>query len=431
MRHGASLLLLLGARVAHAEIYPFDFAAVPPRKTLEALYNFYILVGDGAARKDAPGGGATPRLRDGSFVEFHDLQLWEDGDKVEDYYGVQVGLVPYADFWTAIDQEHFCCDPKDLAENKCSREQQMVTSADTRLKLHTVIGTDEPRASPRLPVFEAGPYVLIISNCGDRTGMQVKGQVIVRNPNGYLPGSDVRNLQFFRTLSIVYLFLGFLWFCVSLRWYEQLFRIQTCISAVIGLGMLEAWAWYVFYEAWNEGGALPRALLVLAILFSVVKTVLSYLLVLVASMGWGITKPFLEQYVVKRILAVGVAYIVFESVRELVMRFRQAHQFSMLFVLMCVIPVSFLNAFLFWWITVSLSELLLALELRKQTAKLALFRRLWWVLVLAVTVAVGALLYQIFVFSMDIAEHWQEQWVRARPTQSVRMTKIIFSGLSN
>ena len=49
----------------------------------------------------------------------------------------------------------------------------------------------------------------------------------------------------------------------------------------------------------------------------------------------------------------------------------------------------------------------------------------------AVTVAVGALLYQIFVFSMDIAEHWQEQWVRTRPTQSVRMTKIIFSGLSN
>jgi len=107
----------------------------------------------------------------------------------------------------------------------------------------------------------------------------------------------------------------------------------------------------------------------------------------------------------------GVAYIVFVSVRELVMRFRQAHSFSMLFVLMCVIPVSFLNAFLFWWITVSLSELLLALELRKQTAKLVLFRRLWWVLVLAVTVAVGALLYQIFVFSMDIAEHWQEQWV--------------------
>ena len=37
------------------------------------------------------------------------------------------GQVPYADFWTAIDQEHFCCDPKDLAENKCSREQQMVS----------------------------------------------------------------------------------------------------------------------------------------------------------------------------------------------------------------------------------------------------------------------------------------------------------------
>jgi hypothetical protein len=202
-----------------------------------------------------------------------------------------------------------------------------------------------------------------------------------------------------------------LWFLNSMYWWEQLYRIQSCITIVLALGMLEAWAWFVFYSQWNDNGLMPSGLLVLAIFTSVVKTVVSYLLVLVASMGWGITKPFLETYVVKRVMTVGVTYVFFESIRELVMVFRTAHTVSTMFVLLCVIPVSCVNAFLFWWISVSLSELLVTLELRRQTSKLSLFRKLYWTLIFAFAVAIAALMYQIFVYSRDLSEHWKEQWL--------------------
>jgi len=397
------------AVVTWGEIYQFQKEAVPAARTLKALYTFYINVDNekGRGKKNR-----VHKVKDGPYVEFHDLELSNKEEKREpNYRGVQLGIVPYADFWQTIDDTHFCCDEEDVEDDKCRTKNQMIVQS-SRILLHTVRGHEEPQEdAKRFPVTESGPYVLIFSNCGERDDLEVDGSIVVRNPGGYLPASDVKKVTFYQYLSTAYLVLGVLWFLNSMYWWEQIFRIQSCITGVIALSMLEAWAWFVFYSQWNDNGIFPRFLLVMAIFTSVVKTVVSYLLVLVASMGWGITKPFLESFIVKRIVIIGVTYIVFESIRELVMVFRTAHTISGAFVLLCVVPVSFLNAFLFWWITVSLSELLLALELRKQSAKLVLFRKLWWVLVLALVIGVLTLMYQIFVYSRDIADHWEEQWI--------------------
>merc|ERR1711904_767230 len=84
---------------------------------------------------------------------------------------------------------------------------------------------------------------------------------------------DVQKVTFYQYLSSAYLVLGMLWFLNSMYWWEQIFRIQSCITAVIALSMVEAWAWFVFYSQWNDNGIFPRFLLVMAIFASVVKTV--------------------------------------------------------------------------------------------------------------------------------------------------------------
>ena len=38
----------------------------------------------------------------------------------------------------------------------------------------------------------AGRYFLVISNCGDMEGARVTGDIVARNPHGYLPGDEVR-----------------------------------------------------------------------------------------------------------------------------------------------------------------------------------------------------------------------------------------------
>merc|ERR1719296_338987 len=51
------------------------------------------------------------------------------------------------------------------------------------------------------------------------------------------------------------------------------------------------------------------------------------------------------------------------------------------------------------------------LKERRQFEKLALFQKLWWILLFAIGVATCTLLYQIFIFSSDMTKKWQQQWL--------------------
>jgi hypothetical protein len=212
------------------EIYQFQKEAVPAARTLKALYTFYINVdGGGRGKKNR-----VHRTKDGPFVEFHDLELSNKDDQKEtNYRGVQLGIVPYADFWQTIDDTHFCCDEEDVEDDKCRTKNQMIVQS-SRILLHTVRGHEEPQEdAKRFPVTESGPYVLIFSNCGERDDLEVDGSIVVRNPSGYLPASDVKKVTFYQYLSSAYLVLGMLWFLNSMYWWEQIFRIQSCITGVL------------------------------------------------------------------------------------------------------------------------------------------------------------------------------------------------------
>jgi len=100
---------------------------------------------------------------------------------------------------------------------------------------------------------------------------------------------------------LVYVGLTLIWIGLSIRWRKELLNIQNCIAAVIMLGALEAFLWYVFYNNWNSQGVRGKSVFLLATLLTVVKSTFSYMLVLVASLGWGVTRPFLDRPVVLKI----------------------------------------------------------------------------------------------------------------------------------
>jgi hypothetical protein len=198
---------------------------------------------------------------------------------------------------------------------------------------------------------------------------------------------------------------------LSLRWWKELFNIQNCVAVVIFFGLIEAFLWYIYYNDWNGNGVRGKFLFVLGVLASVVKSVFSYMLVLVASLGWGVTRPYLDKAVVLKIQAVCFVYIVLDVVREVVLSFRHSHSLSIVFVLLCLLPVSALNGAIFYWVFTALSSLIQTLKDRQQTQKLLLFQRLWKILVLSLTIATMTLLYQIFTFAQSISERWMYQWL--------------------
>jgi len=402
-------VLACTCRLAVAQIYTFEKMPLPEPKSLHTLYAFYVY-----SHQDAP-----ERTLGQPFVKFAGLQSTAsegaDNEKVANYEGIQLSILPYRNFWTLISPDKFCSVDEDVTAGKAVSANKLLTQkdptqqdVDVNLYSHTVkFGSSMDQ---QLPVHSTGVYILVFSNCGDFNSGEVSGSIIVKNSYGFLPGNEYHKMPFYGWLSLVYGTMAMVWMGLSLRYWRELFHIQYCIAAVIGLGLIEAFLQWRFFMDWNDSGIRPRFVFVLAILASVVKSIFSYMLVLVASLGWGVTRPYLDQQTILKVQALSFFYIVLDFVRESALSFRHSHSLSIAFVMLCLLPVALLNGVIFYWIFTALSTLMETLSERKQMEKLVLFQRLWQILIAALGLASLSLLFQLFDLSRSISIRWHYQW---------------------
>merc|ERR1719335_1143934 len=137
-----------------------------------------------------------------------------------------------------------------------------------------------------MSIRRTGVYILVFSNCGDFADASVTSDIVVKNSYGFLPGNEYHKLPFYGWLLCIYLGCAAIWTFFSARWWKELLSIHHCISAVILFGLCESLLWYILYQQWNATGAPNEPLRVLAILASALKSVYTYMLVLVAALGW-------------------------------------------------------------------------------------------------------------------------------------------------
>mmetsp|Transcript_50314 Transcript_50314/g.145924 ORF Transcript_50314/g.145924 Transcript_50314/m.145924 type:complete len:522 (+) Transcript_50314:70-1635(+) len=417
-----ALLWLLAAlvqqcfRIANAQIYEFDNVAIPAPRSLHTLYAFYVY-----AKEEAPErSDSKPFVKFSHFVA-HSSSTTKRDDELEPYQGAQLSILRYRDFWNLIDPKMFCSNWDDVTQGRAQKQGQLLlqkpisaTSSEHDVYTYTVRFPNSTNAHPKdvkRDVQKTGVYILVFSNCGDHTDAIVSGTVVVKNSYGFLPGNEYHKMPFYGWLLLVYVAAAVIWMALSIRWWKELFNIQNCITFVILFGLLESFLWYIFYNDWNNTGVRGKFLFVAAILLTVLKTTFSYMLVLVASLGWGVTRPYLDQQVILRIQVLCVFYTVLDFIRETVLQFRHSHSLSIAFVLLCLLPVSLLNGSIFYWVFTALSSLMETLKERCQFEKLLLFQRLWRILILALSIATFTLLFQIFNLSRDITSRWQNQWL--------------------
>ncbi|CEM16625.1 unnamed protein product [Vitrella brassicaformis CCMP3155] len=391
--------------MALAQVYEFRDTPIPDNKQLNVLNSFFVY-----GKEDSPAGRGGGEAQ----VTFEGMEFTGKGggdvQKFRDYVGVELSLMRFTDFWSIISPQKFCCNEDDIAVGLCSVKDTLIGSREKPMYRHGIEYGPHP-ARDRQLLSQTGVYVLTFSNCGDKKGGTISGKVVVKNPYGYLPGSEYPRMPFYGYLTLAYMFLSVVWFAASLRWNTELIKIQMCIAGVIFLGFLECVLWHVHLHWWNTYGYRIHALFFCAIVLSVVKCIVSYMLVLVASLGWGVVRATLEASVVRRIRQTSIVYTILDTCRLVVLNYGSSHAFNFAFVLMCLFPVSLLNAILFYWIFTSLSALIMKLRARKQTEKLLLFTRLWNVLVMSLIIAAAALIYQITYLSQNVTARWQSQWL--------------------
>merc|ERR1719316_34517 len=383
-----SLLVVFG--LAAAQVYDLASEALPPSHSLHVVYSFYVFGVRHASDK---------RNRD-AFVKLEKVRLTGDAP------GITMLLVPHHIFWEKMSPTKFCCHEEDAAAGRCKLGSLM--DAD---KMDYVYSLSDASQDEKKRIDQGGSYFLVLANCGDTTDVRVDGHVILKHTYGYLPGLDYAKLPFYRNLAIGYMVLAIWWMAQSGMWRMEIGQIHVCIVVVILISLFEAFLWWEFYSSWNRSGIRSRVWFMAAILATVFKSAVSYMLLLVASMGWGVNRPFLERSLVYRITGVGLVFTVFDTIRETVLSFRHSHSLGPPFVLLCLVPVSMLVAGIFVWVFASLADLMKNLAERKQNEKLRLITILWRVLCLTMAVGTVSLLYQMSTFHVPIAERWHTHWL--------------------
>eukprot|EP00927_Polykrikos_kofoidii_P005564 TRINITY_DN12206_c0_g1_i1.p1 TRINITY_DN12206_c0_g1~~TRINITY_DN12206_c0_g1_i1.p1 ORF type:complete len:526 (-),score=60.65 TRINITY_DN12206_c0_g1_i1:113-1690(-) len=409
-RRGRLLALVgLGNYAVQAQLYQFDQDLVPESRTIRPLYTFHVY-----SHADAP-----DKTFGSPFVKFHGLratpaQLEQTDKRLNDYAGLELTLLPLEDFLAFMRLGKFCSGQAAAGIDKLLVPRDSSGVVPESFISHRVSFTgqhSETLKDQEVILRSTGIFVLMFSNCGSFAQATVSGSVMVKNAYGFLPGNEYPKMPFFGWLCLCYFVLAAIWFGLVMRGWRDLVQIQMCIAVVIFLGLVETSLWYVFLNDWNTDGLRNHGFLTMAILATVVKSIVSYMLVLVACLGWGVTLPYLDKRTTLKIEIVSLLYIVFAFLRLGVHSFRSSHDFSTVFLGVCAVPLCLLDGFIFYWIFSAVSELMEKLRNRRQTQKLLLFTRLWKFLVGALSFGFFAVMSEIVSFLQGKADRWQHQWL--------------------
>ncbi|KAI5625692.1 transmembrane protein 87A precursor, partial [Silurus asotus] len=263
--------------------------------------------------------------------------------------------------------------------------------------------------------WEDSPYIFIlrIENPNVDTEWSIKLEVNMRGPYQYISATDWPLMIFYMVMCIIYVVFGVLWLALSACYWRDLLRIQFWIGGVIFLGMLEKAVYYAEFQSIRYDGFSVQGAVVFAEVLSAVKRTLARVLVIIASLGYGIVKPRLGA-LLHRVVGVGLLYLGF-SVVEGVLRVNSEQGSSSR--LLCDIVLAVTDSCIVWWISFVLSHLLnlftmKLLRLRRNVVKLSLYRHFTNTLIFAVIASVIFIVWTTKTFKLTKCQSdWREMWI--------------------
>uniref|UniRef100_UPI0037E76291 transmembrane protein 87A n=1 Tax=Semicossyphus pulcher TaxID=241346 RepID=UPI0037E76291 len=234
-------------------------------------------------------------------------------------------------------------------------------------------------------------------------------QISMKGPHDYISASEWPLMVFYMVMCIVYVLLAVLWLVLSACYWRDLLRIQFWIGGVIFLGMLEKAVYYAEFQSIRYDGLSVHGAVVFAEVLSAVKRTLARVLVIIASLGYGIVKPRLGA-LLHRVVGVGLLYLIF-SIVEGILRVN-ADQGDNSSIRLTEIVLAFIDSCIFWWIFVSLAQTMKLLRLRRNVVKLSLYRHFTNTLIFAVIASVIFIIWTTKTFKMSkCLSDWRELWI--------------------
>eukprot|EP00934_Nitzschia_sp_Nitz4_P001010 Nitzschia sp. Nitz4//scaffold3_size479765//84686//86702//NITZ4_000033-RA/size479765-processed-gene-0.89-mRNA-1//-1//CDS//3329550557//1010//frame0 len=326
----------------------------------------------------------------------------------------------------------YCCSAQAIANGLClsSAAGHIILQEDVFAGHHRMVsipatGSYDGYSFSKTGKFSengpSGKYAVVFANCNDygRTIM-IKGETEWLSRGGYLPGTLFGTMYFYLVMFLSY--GGLLaWYAVLMKMYEESkIPIQGWILATIGMGCLEFFFRLGDLFVWNEDGRRFWIAYYIGVIVSVMKQGISLCLLVMVSLGWGVTCDDLGD-VMKRIHFLGGSYVGIAMIQNImaVVAYTEVQKISVeedtelidIATVLAVVVFGIGVIFCLWTID-SLNTTMEYLENMGQTLKLERFLRLRTILLVAILIAVGASIFGI-VDSYDQGIVSQEsEWVK-------------------
>lgn len=246
---------------------------------------------------------------------------------------------------------------------------------------------------------------------------------------GNLPAAEYPKLNFYFAMTIAYIALGIYWISLCIKHRDEMLTVQYFISGTIAFLVVEMAAQWMYYyylnghlidffrirEVNNHTGvtAMARFLLVLTSILDAGRNSVSFFLLLIVAMGYGVIRPSIGP-VMTRVRLLTAAHFIFGvlySIGIVLIQLEQGGAWIFAF----IFPLAMtLTAFL-TWIMNSLNRSIEHLTQRKQTFKKSMFVKLHRILLGAVVVIFAFFIISSIAFSQSGGEGfapntWQYRW---------------------
>ncbi|KAH6565798.1 hypothetical protein BASA60_009806 [Batrachochytrium salamandrivorans] len=198
------------------------------------------------------------------------------------------------------------------------------------------------------------------------------------------------------------------------------------VSGVIAFLIIEMALNFGLYDSYNSSGVVSVALMVIVAIFNSGRISLSFFMLLIVALGYGVVKPTLGDTMKRCIgltaihFAFGVAY----AIAALLSVEKNA-----ILVVAVTLPLSLTMMVFYVWIFTGITETMQRLELRRQSVKLLMYERLGYILstsavaILAVAVANSV----NFSYRNDpqwISTQWKWRWMLLDGSDTTRSLKV-------
>ncbi|OAQ67361.1 integral membrane protein [Purpureocillium lilacinum] len=236
-----------------------------------------------------------------------------------------------------------------------------------------------------------------------------------RNAYGELPATQIPKMPFYGGMSILYAVVVVFWSFLYYQHRHDILAVQNYITAILIFLVVEMLMTWGFYDYQNNHGSNvgSKVLLIIVGILNAARNSFSFFLLLIVCMGYGVVKPTLGRTMiyVRWLAAAHFVFGLVYSITSLVVSPESAGPF----VLLIVLPLAgTLTAFYVWTLN-SLNLTLKDLRERKQHAKEAMYKKLWWAILISIMVIFGFFFFNSFTFASVsdpdfVPFHWKTRW---------------------